>query len=57
MFETRDHNLENDPEAADERFNYRRCSCHAIFLADPPEDLARHQAAGDRTLPTPRWST
>jgi hypothetical protein len=39
----------SDPEAADERFNYRRCEmCHAIFLADPPEDLARHRAEGER---------
>jgi methyltransferase family protein len=51
VFETRDHNLENNPEntpkAADERFNYRRCElCHAIFLADPPDDLARYRVDG-----------
>jgi len=31
-----------------EQFNYRRCeTCHAIFLADPPEDLARYAADGE----------
>ncbi len=51
VFKTRDHNLEKHHEAADERFNYRRCElCHAIFLADPPEDLDRYHAEGDRTL-------
>jgi methyltransferase family protein len=46
VFETRAHNHENNLEAADERFNYRRCElCHAIFLADPPNDLGRYRVA------------
>jgi hypothetical protein len=47
VFETSDRNREITPRAADERFNYRRCEmCHAIFLADPPDDLARYRAEG-----------